>query len=78
MENIKEEKTKIEVVPKPIWKIILIWIVYVWAILTLGGVIIALFAFFINGVTMNIGEMGAGLLALVIVIKFRKYIINKK
>jgi len=78
MENTAEEKTKSEVAKKPIWKTILIWIAYVWAILTLGGFILALFTFFMNGVAMDIREIGAGLIALLVLIKFRKYIMNKK
>lgn len=67
-----EEITKQETTPKvkkPIWKTILIWIVVIWAVLTLAGAVIELFMFFTVGADIDFTQIATWALAFIVVMK---------
>lgn len=78
-ENIKEQTTKQETISevkkRPVWKIILIWIVGIWAVLALVDAVIGLFMFFTIGAEIEASRILGWIIALFIVkeLKIIKY-----
>ena len=72
-ENIEQKTIKkeaiLEVKKKPIWKIILMWIAGIWAILVLADAVIGLFMFFTVGMEIEAGRVLAWIIALYIIEK---------
>jgi len=63
------EETTLEVKKRSVWKTILIWIVGIWAILTLASAVIELFMFFTVSAKIDLTQIAVWVLALIAVIK---------
>ncbi len=77
MKEVTKQETISEVKKRPIWKTILLWIIGIWAILTLASAVIELFMFFTVGVKIEAGRILPWIFALYIIkkleiIKYKK------